>query len=72
MLQAASVSPSSLVIEITEHEQVADMPRLIGAADGLRARGLRFALDDFGEGRSSLRLWAELRPEFVNARARMR
>lgn len=64
-LQAASVSPASLVIEITEHEQVADMPRLIAAADGLRARGLRFALDDFGEGRSSLRLWAELRPEYV-------
>lgn len=64
-LQAASVSPSALVIEITEHEQVEDMPRLIAAADSLRAQGIRFALDDFGEGRSSLRLWAELRPEIV-------
>ena len=64
-LQRASVAPASLVIEITEHEQVTDMPRLLAAAGGLRAHGLRFALDDFGEGRSSLRLWAELRPEFV-------
>ena len=65
-LHAAEVSPAALVIEITEHEHVADIPRLIALAGELRAAGLRFALDDFGDGRSSLRLWAELRPEIVN------
>lgn len=64
-LHAASIAPSALVIEITEHEHVADLPRLVAAAADLRAAGLRFALDDFGDGRSSLRLWAELRPEIV-------
>jgi diguanylate cyclase (GGDEF)-like protein len=64
-LHAAEVSPAALVIEITEHEHVADIPRLIAMAGELRAAGLRFALDDFGDGRSSLRLWAELRPEIV-------
>ena len=64
-LHAADVSPSALVIEITEHEHVADIPRLVALAGDLRAAGLRFALDDFGDGRSSLRLWAELRPEIV-------
>lgn len=64
-LHSASISPSALVIEITEHEHVADLPRLIAVAGDLRAAGLRFALDDFGDGRSSLRLWAELRPEIV-------
>ncbi len=64
-LHAMSVVPSSLVIEITEHEHVADLPRLIEVAAWMRAEGFRFALDDFGDGRSSLRLWAELRPEFV-------
>jgi diguanylate cyclase (GGDEF)-like protein len=59
------VAPTAVVIEVTEHEHVADLPRLIKAAAGLHARGLRFALDDFGDGRSSLRLWAELRPEIV-------
>jgi diguanylate cyclase (GGDEF)-like protein len=64
-LHAAAVAPSALVIEITEHEHVADLPRLVSIATDLRATGLRFALDDFGGGRSSLRLWAELRPEIV-------
>ena len=64
-LKEMAVAPSALVIEITEHENVADLPRLIGVASELRALGLRFALDDFGDGRSSLRLWAELRPEIV-------
>ncbi|MDZ7811667.1 MAG: EAL domain-containing protein [Ideonella sp.] len=58
----AQLAPS-LVIEITEHEHVADVPKLVLAADALRALGLQFALDDFGDGRSSLRQWAELRPE---------
>jgi diguanylate cyclase (GGDEF)-like protein len=64
-LDAAGVAPAALVIEITEHEHVTDLPHLIEVASGLRAQGLRFALDDFGDGRSSLRLWAELRPEIV-------
>ncbi len=64
-LKAAQVPPGALVIEVTEHERVADVASFIAVADELRALGLRFALDDFGEGRSSLRLWSELRPEFV-------
>ncbi|MEO5693456.1 MAG: phosphodiesterase, partial [Usitatibacter sp.] len=31
----------------------------------LRSLGIALALDDFGDGHSSLRLWAELAPEFV-------
>jgi len=64
-LQEMAIAPSALVIEITEHERVTDLPRLIQVGSDLRALGLRFALDDFGDGRSSLRLWAELRPEYV-------
>ena len=55
----------SLVIEITEHERVADHAGLAHAIDFLRGIGVAIALDDFGDGSSSLRLWAELQPEFV-------
>lgn len=64
-LGAVGGSPASVVIEITEHERVTQHARLLSLAENLRSSGVRFALDDFGDGRSSLRLWAELRPEFV-------
>jgi EAL domain-containing protein (putative c-di-GMP-specific phosphodiesterase class I)/GGDEF domain-containing protein len=59
------VQPEQLVFEITEHEHVTDIPRLVAVVQCLHAAGLRFALDDFGDGRSSLRLWSELAPDFV-------
>ncbi len=64
-LQDLGIAPSALVIEITEHAAVTDLPRLIKVGSELKAVGMRFALDDFGEGRSSLRLWAEFLPEYV-------
>jgi EAL domain-containing protein (putative c-di-GMP-specific phosphodiesterase class I)/GGDEF domain-containing protein len=64
-LAETGVAPSQVVVELTEHERVEDIPRLREAADELRKRGVAFALDDFGDGSSSLRLWAELHPEYV-------
>ncbi len=64
-LQDLGIAPSAVVIEITEHDRVADMSRLIQVGSELHALGMRFALDDFGDGRSSLRLWAEFLPEYV-------
>jgi len=55
----------SLVIEITEHERVEDHQVLAHAIRFLRRIGVAVALDDFGDGKSSLRLWAELQPEFL-------
>ena len=55
----------SLVLEITEHERVTDIPALRQAIKELHACGVRLALDDFGDGRSSLRLWSEIKPDFV-------
>jgi EAL domain-containing protein (putative c-di-GMP-specific phosphodiesterase class I)/GGDEF domain-containing protein len=57
--------PSLLVLEITEHEHVADVARLRDSVQKLHAAGLALALDDFGDGRSSLRLWSELAPDIV-------
>ncbi len=62
---AYGVAPSSIVIELTEHEQVSSIDALVGVCTTLRRHGIGIALDDFGDGRSSLRLWSELKPDIV-------
>jgi diguanylate cyclase (GGDEF)-like protein len=59
------VAPESIVVELTEHEHVRDVEALAGAVARLRRHKVALALDDFGDGRSSLRLWSELKPEIV-------
>lgn len=61
----AGVSPKQLMIELTEHERVPDPEHLRQALNVFTAQDIGFALDDFGDGRSSLRLWAELQPDIV-------
>lgn len=62
---AMGVTPRMLVLEITEYERVTDMDHLASAVQEIRCAGVSLALDDFGDGRSSLRLWSQLKPEFV-------
>ncbi|MCE1190721.1 MAG: EAL domain-containing protein [Acidovorax sp.] len=65
MVRGFGLSARMLVLEITEHERVTDMPQLREAIKAVHACGARLALDDFGDGRSSLRLWSEIKPDFV-------
>ena len=58
-------NPADLMIELTEHERVADIEVLRRAITALRRQGVGIALDDFGDGRSSLRLWSEIQPDIV-------
>jgi EAL domain-containing protein (putative c-di-GMP-specific phosphodiesterase class I) len=53
------------VIEITEHEPIADYPRLGASLAALRARGARVAIDDAGAGFASLRHTLQLAPDHV-------
>jgi EAL domain-containing protein (putative c-di-GMP-specific phosphodiesterase class I) len=64
-LDQCEMPARALVIEITEHERVEDHQVLAHAIRFLRRIGVAVALDDFGAGKSSLRLWAELQPEFL-------
>ena len=64
-VRSLGLSARMLVLEITEHERVTDMPQLRQAIKAMHACGARLALDDFGDGRSSLRLWSEVKPDFV-------
>ena len=54
-----------ITLEVTEHEHVIDVDSFVDAAREVQAEGISFALDDFGDGRSSLRLWSELGPDVV-------
>lgn len=65
MVQGYGVLPRMLVLEITEYERVADMDELASVVSDIRSAGVSLALDDFGDGRSSLRLWSQLKPEYV-------
>jgi diguanylate cyclase (GGDEF)-like protein len=64
-LMQSNPSQRKIVVEVTEHDRVTDFAEVLSAAAEFRKWGIEFALDDFGDGRSSLRLWAELQPEFV-------
>jgi EAL domain-containing protein (putative c-di-GMP-specific phosphodiesterase class I)/CheY-like chemotaxis protein len=57
--------PSRVVLEVTEHAPIDDYKRLNAAADGLRALGVRFAVDDAGAGFASLRHILRLAPDFI-------
>lgn len=65
IINHSRLSPASIVIELTEHERVADPEGLVQMVKPFRDAGIRFALDDFGNGHSNLRLWMDLRPQLV-------
>jgi len=65
LAKGLGVLPRRLVLEITEYERVPDMDHFANAIADIRALGVAIALDDFGDGRSSLRLWSQLKPEIV-------
>lgn len=54
-----------VVVELTEHEQVADYPALLQVLAEVRARGIGLGIDDFGAGHSSLQHVLHLEPEVV-------
>lgn len=61
----ASVDPTRIVLEVTEHAPVADYGALLEAVGELRRRGLRLAVDDAGAGFASLGHILSLRPDIV-------
>lgn len=65
LLRELNLPPTRIVIELTENEKVTDVPGILEALQAYRARGFQIAIDDLGEGFANLRMWSELRPEFV-------
>ena len=54
MLARSGVRPGQLCLEITETALVSDMQRALSTLADLKKLGVRLALDDFGQGQSSL------------------
>ena len=53
-IEESGISPSDLVLEITESQLLEDAEHSVAALHALRELGVRLALDDFGTGYSSL------------------
>ncbi|HUV96036.1 MAG TPA: EAL domain-containing protein [Acidobacteriaceae bacterium] len=64
-LSAPGLDLGRITIEITERDIVDDPVELVEAMKLLRARGVRVALDDFGNGQSNFQMWNEIRPDVV-------
>jgi diguanylate cyclase (GGDEF)-like protein len=64
-LENLRINPERVIIEITENQPTFDFEDMRNALLHYRSMGFQIAMDDLGEGFSSLRLWSELRPEFV-------
>lgn len=64
-LSAPGLDLGRVTIEITERDIVDDPAELVEAMKLLRARGVRVALDDFGNGQSNFQMWNEIRPDVV-------
>jgi len=64
-LERLGIDPQRVIIEITEDQPIYDFDNMRDALLHYRNMGFQIALDDLGQGFSSLRLWSELQPEFV-------
>jgi diguanylate cyclase (GGDEF)-like protein/PAS domain S-box-containing protein len=65
LLEWTGRSPEYLVLEIGEHESVHDLERMRLVLNAYRRAGIRFAIDDLGEGFATTELLDTAEPEFV-------
>lgn len=59
------LQPEQVVIEITENQPTLDFEAMRNALLHYRGMGFQIAIDDLGQGFSSLRMWSELQPDFI-------
>lgn len=64
-LAQIGISPERIVLELTENQATFDYDLMRDAVERCREHGFQIAIDDLGEGFSSLRLWSEIRPDYV-------
>ena len=65
LLRHLGISPSRVVIELTENQKIKDFPAIHQTLSHYRSLGYQIAIDDLGEGFANLRMWSEVKPEYV-------
>lgn len=65
LIAHCAVGPGRLILELTEHDVVADYDRLGVALKNLRCLGVKVAVDDAGSGFASFQHILRLRPDFI-------
>jgi len=65
VLDAYGINPERVVIEITELQPVDNFDAFTSAIEYYRSIGFKVAIDDLGSGYNGLRIWSEVRPDFV-------
>lgn len=65
LLRRIGLTPNRIVIEITENQQITDFPAIHETLSHYRSLGYQIAIDDLGEGFANMRMWSEVRPEYV-------
>ena len=65
LIRKVGLNADRVIIELTENQPTYDYDLMREAVRHYREMGFQIAIDDLGEGFSSLRLWSELRPEYV-------
>jgi EAL domain-containing protein (putative c-di-GMP-specific phosphodiesterase class I) len=65
LLRWAGLSPAGVVLELTERDTINDLSRLRHVLAAYREHGFRIAVDDVGEGHSTLEVLATALPEYI-------
>ena len=60
-----AIDPRNVVIELTENFPILNIETIRSALTHYREEGFRVALDDLGSAYAGLRLWSELKPDYV-------
>ena len=65
LMRWAGRAPESVIFEISERDPISNLERLSRVLSAYRAEGFRFALDDVGEGHSTLEVLTRAHPEYI-------
>ena len=66
-LKDSNLPPTQICIEINERTFVTNFDTLAGNLNSLKDKGVLIAIDDLGEGYSTLKSIVELKPKFIKA-----